>query len=92
MYYEFEWDEFNILHATEHGISIKEIEECFDNEHLVVAKPRSLKKHGEQRHYLLGRTSGNKSIFLVFKKLIENRVRVISARLMKKTEERKYEV
>ena len=90
MYYEFEWDEFNILHANEHGISIKEIEECFENEHLIVAKPGSLKKHREQRHYLLGRTCGNKPVFLVFKKLTKTLVRIISARLMEKSEEQKY--
>ena len=90
--YDFEWDDENILHATEHGVSTIESEECFGNENLVIAKPKSVKIHGEQRYYLLGRTNGGFPVFLVFKKLSKDKVRIISARRMTKAEEEKYDI
>jgi hypothetical protein len=40
--YIFEWDEYNILHATKHGYSINEAEECFDNKNVIKKKPKSM--------------------------------------------------
>ena len=90
MYDKFDWDDHNLLHTTRHGISPDESEECFYNEHLVIRKPHSEKIHGETRFYLLGKTNGNKRLFIVFKKLFDDCVRIISVRTMTKAEEKKY--
>jgi uncharacterized DUF497 family protein len=90
--YDFDWDDENLLHATKHGVSANEAEQCFENEYLVIAKPKSVKIHGEQRYYLLGRTNGGFPVFLVFKKLSKDKVRIISARRMTKAEEEKYDI
>lgn len=89
---KFDWDKDNLQHATRHGISAQEAEECFDNEHLLFPKPHSLQRHGEKRFYLLGRTHGGKRVFMVFKRMAKSCVRVISVRRMTPGEESKYEV
>jgi len=86
----FEWDEYNILHATRHGYTTDEAEECFDNKNLIKKKPKSMFRPEEDRFYLLGRTNNNIPLFIVFKKITKYTVRVISVRLMKKEEEEKY--
>jgi len=89
---KFDWDEHNLQHATRHGISARESEECFQNEYLMFPKPHSKQRHGEIRFYLLGRTYGGKPVFMVFKKINKTCIRVISARRMTGAEESKYDI
>ena len=90
MNYEFQWDNDNLAHATRHSISAKEAEECFENEYLMFPKPLSVKRHGEQRFYLLGRSNGGKPVFIVFKWITKTCIRIITTRRMTTSEENKY--
>ena len=85
----FEWDEGNSNKNWHlHRVTNAECEDVFFNLPLIVAADA---KHSnrEQRFFALGRTENNRRLFIAFavkKKLI----RVISARDMTKSEQRKY--
>lgn len=85
----FEWDEGNSNKNWHlHGVTDGECEDAFFNQPLLIA---SDDKHsgGESRYYALGRTDANRWLFLAF--TTRNKlIRVISARDMTRSEERKY--
>src|SRR3954471_4157718 len=85
----FEWDDGNSNKNWHlHGVSDGECEDVFFNLPLIIV---SDKKHSEteNRFFALGRTDSNRLLFIAF--TIRNKlIRVISARGMTKSEERKY--
>lgn len=85
----FAWDEGNSNKNWHlHGVTDGECEDVFFNVPLVIAsgKGRSV---NEKRFYALGRTDSGRQLFVAF--TIRNKlIRVISARDMTKSEERKY--
>lgn len=86
----FEWDEGNIDKSYEkHGITPKEAEEVFLDEHITIEKDI---KHDqkEERFIAIGKTFEGKMLFVVFT-LRNNKIRVISGRIVNKKERRVYE-
>ncbi len=85
----FEWDDGNSNKNWHlHGVSDGECEDVFFNLPLIIA---SDKKHSkpETRFFALGRTDANRRLFVAF--AVRNKlIRVISARDMTKSENRKY--
>ena len=85
----FEWDEGNTdknwhLHAVTDG----ECEDVFFNLPLIIASDKVHSKD-EIRFFALGRTDANRRLFIAF--TVRNKlIRVISAREMTHSEERKY--
>ena len=85
----FEWDQGNInKNWTLHRVSDGECEEIFFNLPLIVAIDGH-RKLEEQRFLALGRTDFDRRLFVAFT-IRGKLIRVISAREMNKTEERKY--
>ena len=85
----FQWDEGNSSkNERKHGVTDRESEEVFFNKPLIIA--RSVKGSPEIRYAALGKTYGSRLLAVVFT-LRPNRVRVISARPMSKSERELYE-
>jgi len=85
----FDWDDGNSeKNWHRHGITDLESEEIFFNQPLIVAPDRT-QLSNEIRHRALGRTDSDRRLFVAFT-IRENRIRVISARDMNKSEERIY--
>ena len=85
----FEWDEGNSNKNWHlHRVTDGECEDVFFNLPLVIAAGA---KHSnrEKRFYALGRTENNRRLFIAFA-IGENLIRVVSARDMTRSEERKY--
>jgi len=81
----FDWDQGNIEKNWErHKVSFIECEEVFFNRPLVVAEDVGHSK-SEGRYYVLGRTNGERHLFVVFT-IRNKRIRVISARDMSRKE------
>ena len=86
----FEWDDGNAkknwyLHRVTDG----ECEEIFFNLPISIIFDKKLKKN-EPRYIALGRTNADRRLFIVF--VVRNRlIRVISARDMTRSDERRYE-
>lgn len=75
----FEWDDGNRdKNWQTHNVSVKEIEEIFFDNHLVVS---GYPKHSavEARHIALGKTTQGRLLFTVFT-IRNKKIRVISAR------------
>ena len=86
---EFNWDKGNRNKDwTKHKVSDIECEEVFFNIPLV-AFPDKTHSKSEDRHYLLGKTNENRLLFIVFT-MRGSKIRIISARDMKKKERRYY--
>lgn len=87
---EFEWDEGNIDKSYQkHGTTPKEAEEIFVSEDIYV-QPDKQHSQDEIRFIAVGKTRGEKHLFVVFT-LRGDKIRIISARKMHKKEVRKYE-
>jgi hypothetical protein len=85
----FDWDEGNSGKSErKHAVTDREAEEIFFNKPLVVAP--SPKGEPEIRYAALGKTLGSRPLSVVFT-IRSNRVRVISARPMSRTERVFYE-
>src|SRR5215468_2633984 len=85
----FQWDQWNLgKNERKHGVTDRESEEIFFNEPLVIA--RSAKGSPEIRYAALGKTYGSRLLVVVFT-LRGNRIRVISARPMSRSERELYE-
>ena len=85
----FEWDEGKSKKNWHlHSVTDGECEDVFFNVPLIIA---SVKEHSEneQRSYALGRTDADRLLFIAFT-IRDNLIRVISARDMTKSEERRY--
>ena len=88
-YKSFQWDKGNIDKSYQkHGITPNESEEAFLDAKAIILKDI---KHSskEKRYSLIGRTTVNKLLFVVFT-LRENKIRIISARKANEKEKGKY--
>jgi uncharacterized DUF497 family protein len=80
---EFDWNEANEDKLLlRHDVTAEEAEQCFDH-------PRSIRRKGDV-YLMLGRTDGDRLLFLVFERTPTGKVRVFSARDMRTAERRKY--
>ncbi len=85
----FQWDEGNSnKNWYLHSVTDSECEDIFFNLPLIIAVD---KKHSEveQRYFALGKTEKNRWLFIAFT-VREELIRVISARNMTESEQRKY--
>ena len=78
-----DWDERNIAHIAKHSVSPEEVEEVFfdDTPHF--------QRHGKV-FYAFGQTMSGRYLFVVFRFVTPNTVRVITARDMTEKERRYY--
>ncbi len=80
---EFEWDENNEQKLLDnHGVSAWEVEQCFAN-------PHTRRRQGDAL-LMLGKTDGDRMLFLVYEQKANGVVRVYSAREMTDKERRAY--
>ncbi len=85
----FEWDEANRNKNWEkHRVTWIECEEVFFTQPLYIM-PDPIHSDAEERFYALGKTNGQRLLFLVFTRR-KAKVRVISARDMHKKERKVY--
>lgn len=84
--YEFDWDKGNRdKNLIKHGVSQEEAEQVFfDQKNLLFKDPDHSKS--EDRHILIGKTSLNRLLFVVFT-IRNKKIRIISARDLKKRKE-----
>lgn len=86
----FNWDEANSeKNRIKHGVSIREAEEVFLNDELLIIPDDKHSTH-EERHYAFGITNDRRRLSIVFT-VRERQVRVIMARDMSKKERAWYE-
>ncbi len=86
---EFDWDGGNAGKNRKHRVEDTESEEAFFDGRKVLMKD-ALHSHGEERFILLGKTKGDRLLFIVFTKR-KLKIRVISARQANKKEIPLYE-
>ena len=87
---EFEWDEGNADKSwIRHRVSQSECEQVFFNRPLVVTEDE-LHSREELRYFALGQTDAGRLLFVVYT-LRGEKVRVISARDMTRSERKDYE-
>jgi uncharacterized DUF497 family protein len=85
----FAWDGANSRkNERKHGVTDRESEEIFFNKPLIIV--RSAKGSPEIRYAALGKTYGSRLLTVVFT-VRTNRIRVISARPMSRSERERYE-
>jgi uncharacterized DUF497 family protein len=91
--FDFDWDDGNTAKSQKHGVSIKEIEELFENIPLVNYDHKN--SIDEDRFRAAGTSNNGRYVFVVFtirdNDLEEKFIRVISARYMHEKEMRRYE-
>lgn len=88
--YEFIWDKGNIDKNWEkHRVSNKESEEAFFDEAKVIYKD-VFRSQTEERFILLGKTKGNRLLYVVYT-LRGEKIRTISTRDINQKERRFYE-
>ena len=86
----FEWDDANSGKNWHlHQVSDAECEEIFFNSPLIVAFDKEHSQN-ERRYFALGFTDAGRKLFAVFT-MRRNLIRIISARDMTNSEERRYE-
>lgn len=86
----FDWDDANFAkNWIKHQVTSIESEEIFFNKPLVVAEDTKHSMH-EKRYYALGKTNGERELFVVFC-MRKNLIRIISARSMSEKERQYYE-
>ena len=86
----FEWDEANSdKNWRSHAVTRAEAEQAFANAPVLVTEDVA-HSQDEARFALLGRTGGNRRLFVAFT-VRRNRVRIISARPMSRRERRRYD-
>ena len=85
----FDWDKGNINKSwLKHKVSPAECEQIFFN-HLLVIQDDKIHSKTEKRFYALGKTDFDRLLFIVFT-IRNNKIRVISARDMSKSERKVY--
>lgn len=86
----FDWDDGNLYkNEKKHGITWQEIEEVFFNQPLLLAEDAKHSSY-EFRCVAYGKSNHNKKLTMIFTKR-DNKIRVISARVMSKKERVYYE-
>ena len=85
----FEWDAGNSpKNWHKHGVVPSECEQMFFNQPLIVNRD-SAHSGFENRYYVLGRTDSGRLLFAVFT-IRNNKIRIISARDMTRSEKMRY--
>jgi len=88
--YEFLWDKGNKgKNFLKHKVADQECEESFFDQNKKIFKD-ILHSNNEDRFILLGKTKGNRVLFIVFT-LRQKKVRIISARDLNRKERHLYE-
>ena len=83
----FEWDDDNVGHIAEHGVTPEEAEAAMLDRHKVPAQ--SYSTTSERRWAIVGSTDGRRLLFVVFTRR-GRLVRVLSARDASASERRRY--
>ena len=87
----FDWDEGNVAkNWRAHRVMATEVEQVFFNKPLIIAEDEKHSSEKERRYFALGRTDGERLLFVVFT-LRKRLIRIISARDMSKKGRRLYE-
>jgi uncharacterized DUF497 family protein len=84
----FEWDDGNLDHIAEHGISAEEAEEAVEDPRRTLAPAYGVA--GERRRAVLGATVAGRLLFVVYTHR-GGRIRVITARDATPRERRRYQ-
>ena len=85
----FDWDKGNFKKSwLKHKVNPFESEQIFFNEPLIIIED-SKHSNSETRYYALGRTNGERCLFIVFT-IRKDKIRIISARDMNKKEKKAY--
>jgi len=74
-WYFFIWDDYNIEHLEDHGVTHEEAEEVFFNAYIITPNK---KKHGPKRYRIDGRTDAGRKLRLIFQDLGGNAARIIT--------------
>ena len=77
----FEWDEDNLSHIAQHGVTPEEAEEALTNAPVVL-------RGRDGRSLAHGQTEDGRLLFAVYVTRPRGRIRVITARNMKESEKR----
>ena len=88
----FDWDAGNRSKCRKHGVSAPEVEELFQRPVAILPDPEH--SESEERFKAIGKTNGNRWIFVVFTlrtRRGEKFIRPISARYMHQREVKHYE-
>lgn len=85
----FDWNQANLAHIKKHNVDFVECEEVFSNKPLHVNEDKKHSSEKEIRFQVLGRTSQERRLLMVFT-IRTNKIRVISARDQNKKERRSY--
>lgn len=80
----FRWNEWNLDHATKHGVSVSEAEACV----LAARKPYPL-KIDDQKYLVVGRGAGNRWIQVIFVRDPEGPAYIIHARPLNDRDKRR---
>ena len=83
----FDWDDGNIRHLARHNVSLREAEECYCNDPLVVEEQLV---DGEIRYLALSETDAARRLALVFT-MRADRIRLITAYPMTQEQQIIYE-
>lgn len=86
---EFEWDKGNAGKNRRHGVEDSEAEETFFDERKLLLRD-SVHSAAEERFILIGKTKKERLLFVAFTRR-RSKIRIISARDMKRTERPLYE-
>ncbi len=76
----FDWDEYNEGEFWAHGIRDFEIEQCFENDHVVAPHKKAMsepEKYGD-RYMVRGQTNGGRKLIVIVQYLGANFVRPIT--------------
>lgn len=78
-----DWDEANIAHIARHNVTPDEVDEAFEEKHLVY-------KSRDGRYTLLGRSAAGRYLMIAFAVNV-GVVRVITTRDMNRAEKKRYQ-
>ena len=76
---EYDWDDINIEHLAEHGVTPQDVEEACFNQPLIM-------RAGTSRYIVYGRSDSGRYLFIVAIHKEKGLIRIISARGMSKSE------
>ncbi len=82
----FDWDAANIEHIAEHNLEPEEVEEAFYNKHIFTPTYNTVH---EKREGIIGKTDGDRIIFVVFTRR-QNKIRVVTALDANKSQRKRY--
>ena len=87
----FSWDsKKNKSNKRKHKVSFEEAESCFfDPMHILISDPDH--SQDEERMVLLGMSSNSRLLIVVHAEVVEDEIRIISARKADKKERKSYE-